>query len=111
MALPLVPFAAGIAVGSLATIGATDNPLRQRLINGSKDLYARIAGGAESVVAMIPGLGSKKVDLSDLSEAGDAVVQKAEAAADAVKKTVKKTRKQAEAKAEEVADDVADAVS
>jgi predicted ATP-grasp superfamily ATP-dependent carboligase len=102
MALPLVPFAAGVAVGSLATLGVTDNPVRDRIVHGAQDLYARIVGGAQSVVAMLPKIGQKDVDLSGLTEAAEQVTEQVEVAAADVTNVVKKTRSRMSDKAAEI---------
>ena len=45
MALPLIPFAAGAAIGSLFAYGATDKTVREHIVHGAQG----IAAGAETL--------------------------------------------------------------
>jgi len=124
MAFPLVPFAAGLAVGSLTTVGVTDKALRTRVVERTKDIYGRVSGAAASkalrtrvvegtkgiygrvsdtaasAVAAIPRASSAHLDLSGVTQISDTVAAKINAAADAVADTITKPRKQATPEAE-----------
>jgi hypothetical protein len=62
MALPLIPFAAGLAVGALAAYGYKDDDIRSSAEEGVKWLYDTVAGAYESVAGAVGGvLGSTVV--------------------------------------------------
>jgi hypothetical protein len=124
MAFPLVPFAAGLAVGSLTTVGVTDKALRTRVVEGTKDIYNRVSGAAASktlharviegtkgiygrvsdaaaaAAAMLPRASSAHLDLSGMTQISDTVAAKITRAADAVADTIAKPRKRATPEAE-----------
>lgn len=60
MAFPLIiPFAAGVAVGSLVTYGYKDKGVHDRVVHGAQDLYGWLAGGVTAVADRIPYLKTK----------------------------------------------------
>ncbi|MFE8033735.1 hypothetical protein [Thiohalocapsa marina] len=112
MALPLIPFAAGIAAGiaagSLATFGLTNKPLQERISKIAQASYAKLTETTASVIAVLPFIGKKEVDLSTLSETGEALAEKtetmaqetAETAAEAATEVKKTTRRRSTGKTE-----------
>ncbi len=56
MALPLISFVAGVAVGSLVTYVATDKALQQRAATLTNDAAAGIRARTDKVVSMLPEL-------------------------------------------------------
>ncbi len=62
MALPLIPFAAGLAIGSLATYGARDKALQQKIVEGGKQAYAKVAATSSEAVSKTTRLSRKVVD-------------------------------------------------
>ena len=95
MAFPLVPFAAGLAVGSLTTVGVTGKALRTRVVEGTKGIYGRVSDAAAAAAAMLPRASSAHLDLSGMTQMSDTVAAKITRAADAVADTITKPRKQA----------------
>jgi len=69
MALPLIPFAAGVALGSLITYGYKDKTVHERMVRGAEDLYAWAKGGVVTVMDWIPGLTGTKRQAPELVEA------------------------------------------
>lgn len=62
MALPLIPFTAGLAVGSLATYGAKDKALQHKVIEGGKQTYAKIAAASAGALGKTSQLSREVVD-------------------------------------------------
>jgi hypothetical protein len=56
MALPLIPFAAGLAVGALAAYGYKDDDIRSTAEKGAKWLYDTLAGSYESFAGAVGGV-------------------------------------------------------
>jgi hypothetical protein len=56
MALPLIPFAAGLAVGALAAYGYKDGDIRSSAERGARWLYDTLAGAYESVAGAVGGV-------------------------------------------------------
>jgi hypothetical protein len=56
MALPLIPFAAGMAVGALAAYGYKDEDIRSSAEKGARWLYDTLAGAYESVAGAVGGV-------------------------------------------------------
>ena len=84
MALPLIPFAAGLALGSLVTYGYKDKAVHERVVRGAEDLYAWAKGGVTAVMDWIPGLARTKEDAPELVEAAKTEVgEQLETVADA----------------------------
>lgn len=98
MALPLIPFAAGLALGSLVTYGYKDKAVHERVVRGAEDLYARAKCGVTAVMDWIPGLARTKEDVPELVEAAktevgeqlETVADATVGAAEEVKETVAK---------------------
>jgi hypothetical protein len=57
MAFPLIPFAAGLAVGSIATYAATDKPLQQRVVSWSSATVTKVREGAGKLASAVPAFG------------------------------------------------------
>jgi hypothetical protein len=62
MALPLIPFAAGLAIGSLATYGAKDKALQHKVIEGSKHAYGKVTTATGDALKQTTRLGRKAAD-------------------------------------------------
>jgi hypothetical protein len=98
VALPLIPFAAGLALGSLVTYGYKDKAVHKRVVRGAEDLYAWAKGGVIAAMDWIPGLTRTKEDAPELvevakTEAAEQLERVADAtveAAEQVKETVAK---------------------
>jgi hypothetical protein len=56
MAFPLIPFAAGIAVGALAAYGYKEEDLRASAEKGARWLYDALAGAYETVAGAVGGV-------------------------------------------------------
>lgn len=89
--LPLIPFAAGIAVGSLLTYGAKDKAVRERIVHGAEDAYDRAKSGMASLWASVPELGRAKAQVeataAEMREgAGEVVEAAAEKSLEAAEK-------------------------
>lgn len=62
MALPLIPFAAGLAVGALAAYGYKDEDVRSSAEKGTRWLYDAVTDAYEAVVGAVGGVfGSQAV--------------------------------------------------
>jgi len=55
MAFPLIPFAAGIAVGTLVAHGFNDKQIHDRILHGAQGVYNRVAEGIALLIEKIPG--------------------------------------------------------
>lgn len=109
MAFPLIPFAAGVAVGSLATYGATDKALHERAAQLTGKVVSGVKAGAVKVAEWVPAFGrSTKQTAAAAVEAvehgAESVSAKAKSVVDDAMKKAKRTAK----KAEEAAGDVAE---
>lgn len=56
MAVPLIPFAAGIAVGALAAYGYKDEDLRSSAEKGVRWLYDTLGGAYEAAAGVVVGV-------------------------------------------------------
>jgi hypothetical protein len=104
MALPLIPFAAGIAVGSLATYAATDKALHQRLTGLADAALAKVRAGAEQVAAVLPKLGEQAKET--VMGAAEAVQDGAEGVSAKARAVVDEAMQKAKRSAVEAADAV-----
>jgi NAD+--asparagine ADP-ribosyltransferase len=59
MAFPLIPFAAGVALGSLVTYGAKDEALQRRIAALADTSAARVRSGAEKLAGSMTRLGAR----------------------------------------------------
>jgi hypothetical protein len=114
MAFPLLPFAAGIAVGSLATYGATDKALHQRLARITGKAVGQLKAGADKVAEWLPELGrSTKTRAAAAVEAvehgAESVSEKAKVVVDEAVRKAKRSAKKAEQAAAEATEDKSDA--
>ena len=57
MAFPLIPFAAGLALGSLVTYGVKDEALKQRFAKIADTTAARIRAGADTLASAVARVG------------------------------------------------------
>ena len=86
MAFPLIPFAAGIALGSLATYGATDKALHRRVADLTDATVGRIRAGTDALGRTLSKLGRRaKTEAESVVEA---VEEGAEEVSDQVKAVV-----------------------
>lgn len=98
MALPLIPFAAGLALGSLVTYGYKDKAVHDRILQGAEEAYAWAKEGLTAIRDWIPGLAAAKEQAPEVveaaaAEAAEQIAAVAEAtvqAAEEVKETVAK---------------------
>lgn len=93
MAFPLIPFAAGLAVGSVVTYGYKDEKIHDRVVALGKDVNQRLADAASAVGGMLPDLSGAKLRIPDLSKLGRTAERKAGEAVDAVEDAVAKVTK------------------
>lgn len=100
MAFPLIPFAAGLAVGSLATFGATDKPLQRRLAKAADAALAQVRAGAKKVVEMVPRVNR------GVAEGAEAAVEAVEDGAEQAKAVVDEAMQKAKRTASEAAESV-----
>ncbi len=100
MAFPLIPFAAGIAVGSLATFGATDKSLQQRAVKATDAALAQVRAGADKVAAMMPRI------KRSAAQGAEAAVEAVEEGAEQAKAVVDEAMQKAKRTASEVGDSV-----
>jgi DNA-binding ferritin-like protein len=112
MAFPLIPFAAGIAVGSLATYGATDKALHKRIAQITDKAVGQVKAGADKIAEWVPAFGRSTKEKA--VAAVEAVEQGAESVSDKAKavvdEAVKKAKRSAK-KAEEAVDDITEGKS
>lgn len=109
MAFPLIPFAAGVALGSLATYGATDKALHKRVAQLTDKALSQVKAGAGKVAEWVPALGRSTKERA--VAAVEAVEQGAEDISDKAKSVVDEAVRQAKRsakKAEEIAADASD---
>lgn len=83
MALPLIPFAVGIAVGTLLTYGVRDKALRERVVHAVNDARDRTKRGLAALWERVPDLGGTKAQVEESAAelraaAGEAVEGMAE---------------------------------
>jgi methyl-accepting chemotaxis protein len=100
MAFPLIPFAAGIALGSLATYGATDKSLQRRVVKATDAALAQVRAGAKKVAEMVPRL------KRDAVQGTEAAVEAVEEGAEQAKAVVDEAMQKAKRTASEAADSV-----
>ncbi len=110
MAFPLIPFAAGVAVGSLATYGATDKALQQRIAQMTGKAVARVKASGAKLAEWLPALGrtTKEKATAAVEAVGDGaenVSEKAKAVVEEAVTRAKRSAKQAEEAAAEVTED------
>ena len=70
MAFPLIPFAAGIAVGALAAYGYKDEDIRGSAEKGAHWFYDTLAGAYEAVAGAVGGVFGSKVVSAEGPAAG-----------------------------------------
>jgi hypothetical protein len=109
MALPLIPFAAGVALGSLVTYGATDKALHRRVAELATAAAGRIRAGTDKVVDTLPKLGRKaRVQAEGVVEAvqegAEEVSDKAKAVVDEAVSKAKRSASKAGSDAQKAID-------
>jgi hypothetical protein len=82
MAFPLVPFAAGFALGSLLTYGYKDKAIHDRILQGAQDFYTLVAGRVTAVKDSVTHLSQPRLrmaeELKSVKEGVAATLRKAE---------------------------------
>lgn len=99
MAIPLIPFTVGLAVGALVTYGARDRAVRKRIVRGTEAVYGWTKGTLAALWAQVPSTGAAR----ERAEAAAAGVR--EATGEAVETLAEKTLDAAE-RLEEAAEDL-----
>lgn len=108
MALPLIPFAAGLALGSLVTYGYKDKTVHDRIIQGAEEAYAWAKEGLTAIRDWIPGLAAAKelapeVVEAKAAEAAEQIAAAAEATVEAAEEVQEVVAKPAARKARQAA--------
>jgi hypothetical protein len=80
MAFPLIPFAAGIAVGAMAAYGYKDEDLRGSAEKGARWLYDALAGAYGTVAGAVGGVFGSRVVSAEGPAAAQSVVPPADPA-------------------------------
>jgi hypothetical protein len=99
VALPLIPFAAGLAVGTLVAYGAKDKAVRERIVQGTEAAYNWTKDSLAALWSQTPSLGRAR------EQAETAVAEVREAAGEAVGTAAEKTVDAAE-RLEEAAEEL-----
>lgn len=109
MAFPLIPFAAGVAVGSLATYGATDKALHKRVAQITDKTVSQLKAGADKMTGWVPAFGrsTKEKATAAVEAVGHSAENVSDKAKTVVDEAVKKAKRSAK-KAEEAVDDASD---